>query len=807
MRMKKTFIYTLIILGMLLIGCSAITGKIEHEYGDWTLIQNETCEEDGILERKCKICGKKENQSIPKLSHEFDDGKITVEPTCTEKGEKTFTCKKCDATKTEEIDECGHSYDDGKITVEPTCTEKGKKTFTCKNCDATKTEEIDECGHSYDDGLVIEVATCTTDGSKKFICVVCNESKKEVIPATGHSYDGIKCSKCGTSSVTLCTTGVEYIENDNLKLTVSSLTHSEINGYNKYTINYVLKNDPEGLNTYLQGLLSGNESNGTQSNISGAKSKIAPNLQSSVRTESLEDDDEDNEVKVCYRCGGEFPDSETHHDELGYLCDYCYSDLQEDFNNTPLTEGMLDIIRAIVPKKENFETFALRIKEILNSNKYGISASPYHPTFVDVYSNGGPLDRALAKLTDYGIKATRIDNKITDSLNADSDDEIILDEGRYDLTPVKCVSNSNNSYWSPYDKKEGEFAEYGTRFRYDTRKGCMDAINDPNKELGYDILGNRKYTGKKQRDKSEDDKMEEKLILSEDNFEDNDYSEPNEKIIIDFGSGKVAVTPKDISPELLDFVSSKRKRNNKIQDEVKYYMALYALSFDENGSLKPGADFGFDGSKILHLAGAPRSDVSGYAGSRLAGGVRLGFCEKLGNGVYKYGPHLVQFITGSYNVIDPKDGKSLNFNNEDLSVSSEMKEIRNKLNMNSDLWDVRPGEGATPKKSAIWRNRDNSDISIQSVDGGDKSNYEVLDWDNLFVENFNVFDRFNGEKDPNYNEAYGKKVRKAYREYVDLDEDVDIIPEHFSEDSFARMCSRNGFSTERALKYIFLKDN
>lgn len=102
--------------------------------------------------------------------------------------------------------------------------------------------------------------------------------------------------------------------------------------------------------------------------------------------------------------------------------------------------------------------------------------------------------------------AARGDNKNQNKLTAnvvgeeliEDNDELTLDEiweeelreGRNDLQPKKCKALlSGNTYYAPYDKKEKMFAQYGSRFRYETEEACWDAINDPNNDLGYEKGG------------------------------------------------------------------------------------------------------------------------------------------------------------------------------------------------------------------------------------------------------------------------------------------------------------------------------
>lgn len=128
------------------------------------------------------------------------------------------------------------------------------------------------------------------------------------------------------------------------------------------------------------------------------------------------------------------------------------------------------------------------------------------------------------KLNTYmsGI-AARSDNKNQNKLTAavigeefaEDDDELTLDEiweeelreGRNDLQPKKCKALlSGNTYYAPYDKKEKMFAQYGSRFRYETEEACWDAINDPTNDLGYEKGGKSDFLIRQHKEEKKKEK-------------------------------------------------------------------------------------------------------------------------------------------------------------------------------------------------------------------------------------------------------------------------------------------------------------
>ena len=84
-----------------------------HEWGEWTIITEASCEEDGMAKRVCKLDSTHvEEKKLNKTGHDWDDGVITTEPTADADGVKTFTCEKCKKTKTESVAFGAMSYED-----------------------------------------------------------------------------------------------------------------------------------------------------------------------------------------------------------------------------------------------------------------------------------------------------------------------------------------------------------------------------------------------------------------------------------------------------------------------------------------------------------------------------------------------------------------------------------------------------------------------------------------------------------------------------------------------------------------------
>lgn len=170
-----------------------------HAFGDWKIVKEATCTDDGTKEAAC-TCGEKKTETIPATGH-VETVDVSKAATCTETGlTEGKHCSVCNAVlvKQETIPAKGHTFGEWTTVKEATCTEAGTKEAVCA-CGEKKTETITAKGHTevVDAG---KAATCTETGlTEGKHCSVCNTVlvKQEVIPAEGHKFFYIICEKCG----------------------------------------------------------------------------------------------------------------------------------------------------------------------------------------------------------------------------------------------------------------------------------------------------------------------------------------------------------------------------------------------------------------------------------------------------------------------------------------------------------------------------------------------------------------------------------------------------------------------------------
>lgn len=182
----------------------------EHTYGDWVIVKEATCTEEGLRTQTCANCGDVKKEVLPKVDHTWNEGEVSKQPTCTENGERTFTCTVCQETKTEvaeDLPAIGHNWSDWEVK-DATCTEDGLKTRHCQNdgCKEVESEVIPATGHTFGEWTVTTPATCETEGQETRTCADCNETETRVIKALGHEFveytynNDATCEKDGTET-------------------------------------------------------------------------------------------------------------------------------------------------------------------------------------------------------------------------------------------------------------------------------------------------------------------------------------------------------------------------------------------------------------------------------------------------------------------------------------------------------------------------------------------------------------------------------------------------------------------------------
>ena len=196
---------------------ASYTPMTDHNYsGAFVVIIEPTCHSTGSKVQKCIYCGDINPDSadhnytnIPRLNHNYGEWEIIQDATCDQNGLRQRTCQNegCPEgydghVQKEIISKIGHNYGDWTVTKPANCTETGIKERTCDRCKYTEKAVIEKGSHKTVVDNAVE-ATCTSTGlTAGNHCEICGAIlvAQKVIPMKAHmdlNGDG-KCDKCST---------------------------------------------------------------------------------------------------------------------------------------------------------------------------------------------------------------------------------------------------------------------------------------------------------------------------------------------------------------------------------------------------------------------------------------------------------------------------------------------------------------------------------------------------------------------------------------------------------------------------------
>ena len=88
---------------------------LEHEWSEWVVAAEPTCEQNGVMDRTCALCGEYEEELIPATGHNYVLS--VVDSTCEVEGYTRHTCTNCGDTFADGyVDALGHDYQGGVCT-------------------------------------------------------------------------------------------------------------------------------------------------------------------------------------------------------------------------------------------------------------------------------------------------------------------------------------------------------------------------------------------------------------------------------------------------------------------------------------------------------------------------------------------------------------------------------------------------------------------------------------------------------------------------------------------------------------------
>ena len=228
---RSSFLLALLIAMSTLVSCKC---SCKHQYQEWVVTTEATCEETGVMTRTCKKCNKGEEQTIVALGHDYGNLISGITPICEETGEIAhYQCSRCNKYFDEQKNEVSSLV----LPIQHKLTKIFQKDATCyetgfiahEHCEVCgknfvdgeeKTDDeikIVSTGHSFIENQKIE-ADCHTNGTKAHLhCDKCNNNfikgveveLDELVILASHDIIDIKeisntCTENGVAAHTYC---------------------------------------------------------------------------------------------------------------------------------------------------------------------------------------------------------------------------------------------------------------------------------------------------------------------------------------------------------------------------------------------------------------------------------------------------------------------------------------------------------------------------------------------------------------------------------------------------------------------------
>ena len=428
------------------------------------------------------------------------------------------------------------------------------------------------------------------------------------------------------------------------------------------------------------------------------------------------------------------------------------------------------------------------------------------------------------KLNTYmsGI-AARDGNKNQNKLTAnvmgeefiDDDDELTLDEiweeelreGRNDLQPKKCKALlSGNTYYAPYDKKEKMFAQYGSRFRYETEEACWDAIKDPDNDLGYEEGGKSASLVKQHK---EEKKKEKESTVESLNEASDEVISPDVKQI---KFGEKIIKENSISSETFQMITKPLKNNGELFDQAKALVKLYDFCYNKGYRSVKRED-------LLKAAGVPDFARAGSHSLWFTEFKILDLAYLNNNEVYP-GKNLRDWVEGNITptgVYVKRDGTQVTIgpgNPRGIDLTPFCSQTFGQRSTQG----AQPGRSHTKGGTKIKGSTPSGSTSATTTPTPSSTSSASESEPNYITLTLDMFESVNNVDSTKYIKEEVKKpipkyiidranrIRAAYRKAANLDEDCEITENMIDTFKFEQMCAENGWNFEKARKSLLRKD-
>ena len=156
--MKRSF-YGFMLTVIMVLSLVSCNKEHIHEYGEWRVTQESTCQNEGVETRFCDSCSSAENRTLPKKEHN-----LTYAFPGPEYHE--ILCTSCNFNEMEK-----HSYGDWVTESAATCDLNGRDIRHCI-CGIGVEREIEAIGHNFvaeENNIVFSTSICTNCSTRTFV--------------------------------------------------------------------------------------------------------------------------------------------------------------------------------------------------------------------------------------------------------------------------------------------------------------------------------------------------------------------------------------------------------------------------------------------------------------------------------------------------------------------------------------------------------------------------------------------------------------------------------------------------------------
>jgi hypothetical protein len=143
---RSSFLLALLIAMLSLVSCKC---SCKHQYQEWVVTTEATCEETGVMTRTCKKCNKVEEQTIVALGHDYGNLISGITPTCEQTGEIAhYQCSRCNKYFDEQKNEVSSLV----LPIQHKLTKIFQKDATCYEAGFIAHEHCEVCDKNFVDG-------------------------------------------------------------------------------------------------------------------------------------------------------------------------------------------------------------------------------------------------------------------------------------------------------------------------------------------------------------------------------------------------------------------------------------------------------------------------------------------------------------------------------------------------------------------------------------------------------------------------------------------------------------------------------